>query len=131
MGESSSSGLSFSDTTGGNTHTVNYYEQLLNTYQASPSVPSTWDATGPSIDSHSITNCGSTSPCMSATFSTSRTNDIIVVMVSGSVYQLPTVSISDSAGLTWHNRIFRRVFVVKQLPCSLRILGAGLEHTIE
>jgi hypothetical protein len=36
--------VSFTDTTGGNTHTVNYYDQLRNTYQASPSSPSTWDA---------------------------------------------------------------------------------------
>ncbi len=35
----------FTDTTGGNTHTSNYYEQLQNTYIAAPSTPSTWDAT--------------------------------------------------------------------------------------
>ena len=35
---------SFTDTTGGNTHTVNYYDQLQNTYKATPQVPATWDA---------------------------------------------------------------------------------------
>ena len=36
--------VSFTDTTGGNTHTVNYYDQLQNTYKATPSSPATWDA---------------------------------------------------------------------------------------
>ena len=35
---------SFTDTTGGNTHNVNYYDQLQNTYKATPQAPATWDA---------------------------------------------------------------------------------------
>jgi hypothetical protein len=35
---------SFTDTTGGNTHSVKYYDQLQNTYKATPQVPATWDA---------------------------------------------------------------------------------------
>ncbi len=35
---------SFTDTTGGNTHSVNYYDQLQNTYKATPQAPATWDA---------------------------------------------------------------------------------------
>jgi hypothetical protein len=34
---------SFTDTTGGNTHNVNYYKQLTNTYEATPNAQSTWD----------------------------------------------------------------------------------------
>ena len=36
--------ISFTDTTGGNTHTVKYYNQLQNTYKATPQAPATWDA---------------------------------------------------------------------------------------
>jgi hypothetical protein len=36
--------FSFTDTTGGNTHTVNYYKQWYNTYKASPLAQTTWDA---------------------------------------------------------------------------------------
>ena len=41
--------LTYTDTTGGNTHTDNYYEQLRNTYQASPFTPSTWDTSSGSV----------------------------------------------------------------------------------
>jgi hypothetical protein len=35
---------SFSDTTGGNSHNVNYYKQLQNTYQDTPNAQTTWDS---------------------------------------------------------------------------------------
>jgi hypothetical protein len=34
----------FTDTTGGNAHNVNYYKQLQNTYQVTPNAQSTWDS---------------------------------------------------------------------------------------
>lgn len=54
---------SFTDTTGGNTDTVNYYLQLQNTYRATPLTPPTWNgaksilATGTNLGTASSTIC--------------------------------------------------------------------------
>src|SRR5208282_3398 len=55
--------LTYTDTTGGNTHADHYYEQLQNTYQAVPFAPSTWDASGLSIDGSAAIVCSSQAAC--------------------------------------------------------------------
>ena len=87
---------------GGNTYTEDYYDQLQNTYQASPFAPSTWDVSGLSLDGSSAVVCTSVASCQTS-LTTSDTNDLIVAFCAGNAGQTG-FSISDGSSLTWHQR---------------------------
>jgi hypothetical protein len=87
----------YTDTTGGNTHTDNYYEQLQNTYQVTSNYVQT-----PTLDGTGNNQCTTSTTC-TATLSTSHTNDVVVAACYGAGSGL-TFSISDTGGLTWHQR---------------------------
>ena len=94
--------LTYTDTGGGGTHTDSYYQQFQNTYEASPSVPTTWDASGLSLDGSAAVVCSSVASCQTS-LTTSDTNDLVVAFCAGNAGQTG-YAISDGASLTWQQR---------------------------
>jgi hypothetical protein len=97
-----SGACSFTQTTSGNTDNCNFYKQLLNTYEAVPTVPTTWD-TGYLLDGNAATSGGTPVSPVTLTISTTQANDLVVIVMSGNTGSSLT-GISDTAGLTWYQR---------------------------
>ncbi|MDA4122917.1 MAG: YncE family protein, partial [Thaumarchaeota archaeon] len=98
----------YTDTTGGNTHADDYYEQLQNTYQASPTVPATWDVSGVALDGSNSAICTALTSC-SATLTTTHSGDVVIAecyantVGSGGAVTSLTVSAS---GLSFTQRLY-------------------------
>lgn len=110
---------SFTDSSGGNTHNVAYYKQLQNTYQASPHVPTTWDASAGSVTmtgtalgvtSQSICTTGSPSSGSStgisctgwADYNTEVTMGVLTVITNVEQWTPATATYTDTTGGNTH-----------------------------
>ena len=94
---------SFTDTTGGNTHTSNYYKQLTNTYSFNPSAPTTFDGsltfttTGTFAGTVGSTICSVTLPTTpsAGAYSCSGYSDY------NTPVSLPVLSASNPSNVQW------------------------------